>query len=135
MSNRYSQHARLPSGFAELDRLLSPEEHHLAEWLLQHGEANASRFIPQLAVARVRAQWDRGGPTIRIEIPETTPSVPSSHEILARMVGTIGDERVGVILRQQDGRLCELETYAFTGSLHSFMFPDTATLRPLGDSD
>jgi hypothetical protein len=122
-----------PQNLYKLDRSLTAEEHHLIEYLLRHGEGNASGFLPQLADTRIRAEWYGGCPILRFILPETTPPADASRPVLARMLGSIGDEPVCVTLRQRDGYLHELEIYATTGRLWAFILPHIATLRSWND--
>jgi hypothetical protein len=108
---------------------LTPEEHHLLEWLIENGSVRAQSFRPQLEGIRALRSCMCGSPSISlITLPGSPNGISDGGRVVCDLSGrTSKGELVGVLLFQKEGRLCELEAYSVDGEIKSvtqeFSFP------------
>jgi len=139
MDRRWARSARKKEIEVERNlppRLLTPEEHGLLVWILEHGSEEARSFLPQVEGIRAVRSCTCGCPTIRLEVVENA-SLGSSQgrNIICDLLGrTEKGELVGLLLFQNGGKLSELEAYSldseFQGDLPEFGLPTVKSLSP-----
>ena len=109
------------------DRPLHAHERALAEWMLAHGGADASDFLPQLTVARVVSRCGCGCPSIDFAV-EGRPLPSGPLRILGDYV--IGEPpAAGIMIFEQSGVLGGIEVYTLAGDMPDTL-PTPADLRP-----
>src|SRR4051794_24557679 len=93
------------------NRPLTDAERHLARWMLEHGEAEAQEFLPQLELAEV-TPWrcPCGCATIKFAIKGRPPAPPGVH-ILADFVFGNDENLRGIFIFEKAGILSGLEVY------------------------
>jgi hypothetical protein len=112
-------------------RPLTAEEHHLVQWLLEHGESNAASFLSQLARARVVARCECGCASVDFEV-EGQPQPSGGLRILSDFVWGGRDDLCGVFVFERSGVLAGLEVYGLAGEVPAAL-PDPSVLRPFHD--
>jgi hypothetical protein len=113
---------------SEGNRELTDHERRLLRWMLEHGNPEAERFLPQLELAEV-TPWKCpcGGASMNFRIrgrPEATPGV---HPIADFIYGE-GYEANGIFLFEKDGILSGLEVYGLAGDAPKSL-PEPEELR------
>ena len=117
---------------SRIKRALTQEELQLLNWLLEHGEPEAKKYMPQLAEVSVIGNCDCGCPTIDLAVSGKAATPGSGSTILADFQGTTPEGvYVGVLVHAREGLLSELEVYAFIDA-KGFSFPKSETLEPWG---
>ena len=112
------------------DRVLSPQERTLLEWLIENGTPEAKEYRSQLEQLRVIGRCFCGCPTIDLSVGGER-SAPGSMKILSDYTGETPEGlQVGVLLFATDGRLSCMEIYDFGGHKGTFSLPRIDTLRP-----
>jgi hypothetical protein len=118
-------------------RPLSPDEHELLRWILEHGSEAAKTFLPQAEGVRAVRSCICGCPSIRLVVRDGVPlGVSQSGRVISDLWGrTEKGELVGVLLFQDDGIICELEAYSMDGEVqddgNEYEFPTIQSLREL----
>jgi hypothetical protein len=112
-------------------RPLAPEEEKLLGWILQHGSNKAKSYLPQVEGLRVRRSCSCGCPSISLVVSHNAQAVIAADErIVADLTGrTAEGASVGVLIFQDEGKLSELEVYAY-GCEGEFDQPTIASLTP-----
>jgi hypothetical protein len=110
-------------------RPLTSEERSFLMWLLEHGVPGATAFLPQLEGMLVKNSCTCGCPSISLHVERDDKLVESPYLMLADQIGTVENQLVGVILRQEGGRLVDLELYDLEGLDRKFGLPDVSTLH------
>jgi hypothetical protein len=117
-------------------RPLTPEEHELLCWVLEHGSEDVKSFLPQIKGIRAVRACTCGCPTIQLRVVD---GVPMGTSNIGRVIGdlcgkTARGEIVGVLLFQDAGRLSELEVYSLDGEIQGntpeFGLPTIESLSP-----
>lgn len=117
-------------------RPLTPEEHGLLVWILEHGSEEARSFLPQVEGMRAVRACTCGCPTIRLEVAEGAPVGRSQADrMICDLIGsTEKGELVGLMLFQIAGKLDALEVYSLDGDtqgdLPEFGLPTVESLNP-----
>jgi hypothetical protein len=144
MDRKWARSARKQEIDAERDlppRLLTPEEHDLLCWILDHGSEVAKSFEPQVEDVRAVRACPCGCPTIRLIVREGAPlGMPQADRIICDLWGrTAKGELVGVLLFQDGGKLSELEAYSVDGQIQDdspeFRFPMIESLREIEEGE
>jgi hypothetical protein len=115
------------------NRAFKPEELQLARWMLEHGNADASAFLPQLDLAEV-TPWKCpcGCASINFHI-QGRPLPPPGVHILGDYVVGEGDEVSGVVIFESSGLLSGIEFYSLGGDALQVL-PRIEDLRPFENS-
>jgi hypothetical protein len=114
---------------------LTSEELNLLEWLIENGSVQAQSFRPQLEGIRALRSCMCGCPSITLITLAGSPNgIADGGRVVCDLSGrTSKGELVGVLLFQEEGRLCELEAYNVDGEIKSetqqFSFPLIDTLE------
>jgi hypothetical protein len=122
-------------------RPLTPEEHDVLVWILEHGSEEAKSFLPQVEGIRAVRACPCGCPTIRLEVVEGVPlgSSQASNVICDLWGRTAKGELVGVLVFQNAGKLSEMEAYSVDGEIQGesqeFSFPKVESMRELGGDE
>jgi hypothetical protein len=96
------------------ERALTEEELSLLEWLLAHGDSDASDYRLQIPKLRVVSRCGCGCPTVDFAIGSTRKDGPA--HIVAEAEGKSPEGfRVGVIVHARGGEISELEVFCATG--------------------
>lgn len=117
-----------------MDRPLTIEEWQLIEWMLKNSGREGTRFLNQLAKARVRSLCPCGCASINLAVNGLPPAPPGVH-VLADFL--FGDESnlSGIFVFESDGILSGLEVYGLAADAPRSL-PKSAELRPFeGSSD
>jgi hypothetical protein len=118
-------------------RPLSPDEHELLRWILENGSDAAKTFLPQVEGVRAVRSCICGCPSIQLIVEEGVQrGISNSGRVICDLWGrTRKGELVGVLLFQDDGRICELEAYSLDGEIqddgNEYEFPTVQSLREL----
>jgi hypothetical protein len=101
---------REPSPIPE-NRPLSPEEHSLTRWMLEHGHPDAAAFLPQLDRARVVSRCPCGCASIDFAIDGEQAPPGTGMQVLGDFL--YGDEKTlcGAFVFAKAGLLAGLEVY------------------------
>ncbi len=95
-------------------RDLSAGEAALLRWLVEHGSSGSTAFIEQTHGLSARPSCSCGCPSISLEVEDNRLLGEDSCRVLADFAGaTLEGQEVGAMLFQQDGKLSELEIYAY----------------------
>ncbi|MFY3383166.1 hypothetical protein [Paracidovorax sp. MALMAid1276] len=114
---------------APATRPLTKHERLLAQWMLEHGNAEASRFLPQLARAEATAwRCECGCASFNFKVAGE-PEAPAGVNILGDFVAGEGEEMFGVFIFQSGGILSGLEVYSLAASAPPVL-PAPEQLRP-----
>jgi hypothetical protein len=116
----------------EENRPLTPEELALTTWLLEHGEAAAAQFVPQVARARVVARCPCGCVSVDFSIDDQRAPAGEGMEILSdyQWRGK-GGELFGVFVFARRDLLSGLEVWSIDGQATPTVLPDPSELTPL----
>lgn len=118
------------------DRPLTVAEVTLVRWLLQHGSAQASRYLPQLDQARIASRCYCGCASIDFAIEGVVPARGNAISILADYEWrAAGGELFGVFVFERSGLLAGLEVWSQDGLGDATLLPDIRKLRPVGTCD
>ena len=111
---------------------MTDREVMLTTWLLEHDEAGAERFVPQLRRARVVARCPCGCASVDFAIDGQRAPTGEGMEILAdyQWRGTAG-ELFGVFVFARRDLLSGLEVWSIDGEATPTALPDTSELTPL----
>lgn len=114
------------------DRPLTPQEQALVRWLLEHGNPDAARFLPQLADARVVSRCPCGCASIDFAIAGAVPPAGAGMRVLAdyQWQGADG-EQFGVFVFERAGLLAGLEVWSVDGLAAASALPMIGQLQPL----
>ena len=112
----------------DFPRPLTAPEYELARWMLEHGNAEASSFLSQLAIARVSSGCDCGCATVHFEI-EGRPKPAGGLRILGDYLFGDDSSLCGAFVFQIDGTLAGLEVYGLAASAPRAL-PSPKDLRP-----
>jgi hypothetical protein len=95
----------------EHNRPLTDAEHSLAQWMLEHGTAEAKQYIAQLDLAEV-TPWrcPCGCASINFQIKP-----PPGVHVLADFVTGEGDQQSGAFIYSSGGLLKGIEIYSLAG--------------------
>jgi hypothetical protein len=116
------------------NRPLTGEERALAQWMLEHGNADAKQFIPQLELAEVTPyRCPCGCATIDFQIKGHPPAPPGVH-ILADFVFGDGTNLSGIFIYEKAGLLSGLEVYGLAGDAPKKL-PSADELRPFSRNE
>jgi hypothetical protein len=109
-------------------RALTAEERGLIQWLLEHGEADARSFLPQLAEATVIGRCPCGCVSIDLAVGGRIPLDGGGMDILSDYVWREGELPFGVFVFAYGGILAGLDVYSFTDPVTRL--PDPEKLTP-----
>ena len=123
------------------NRPLTPEEHRLILWMLEHGSPEAKQFVTQLELARV-TPWRCGCGCASINLVIDGHPEPSAgtNPIADFIFGSDEDEDLnGIFVFEQDGVLGGVEVYGLPGDAAKSLptpeilreFPPQQQSRPL----
>lgn len=111
------------------NRAFRPEELQLARWMLEHGSAEASAFLPQLDQAKVTSwKCPCGCASINFQI-QGQPLPPPGVHILGDYIVGEGDKASGVFIFESGGLLSGIEFYSLGGDALKVL-PAVEELRP-----
>lgn len=111
------------------NRTLKFEELQLARWMLEHGAAEASGFLPQLDLAEVTSwKCPCGCASINFQI-QGHPLPPPGVHILGDYVVGEGNEVSGIFIFESGGLLSGIEFYGLGGDALQVL-PGIEELRP-----
>ena len=114
------------------NRELTSEERHLVRWMLEHGEADARMFLPQLERAQVLpTRCPCGCASIDFSI-EGLPKPEGGLRPIADFVFGTGGELSGIFVFEQSGVLAGLEVYGLAGDAPRTL-PSPDVLRPFAE--
>jgi hypothetical protein len=117
------------------DRPLTTQEGLLVRWLLEHGNFDAAKFLPQLAEVRVVSRCPCGCASIDFAIGETVPPARAGMQVLADYVWQTADgAHCGVFVFARGGQLAGLEVWSVDGMEAVSSLPAVEQLRPLAAS-
>ena len=114
------------------DRELTPDEQALVQWLLEHGEPEATVFLPQLATARVVARCSCGCASIDFSVGGAEPARDGGMDILSDYSWRDSAGHLfGVFVFARGGRLAGLDLWSIDGQATATQLPETRELTPL----
>ncbi len=110
-------------------RPLTEHERRLAQWMLEHGGSEASRFLPQLARAEATS-WRCvcGCASFNFKVAGESEA-PAGVNILGDFVAGEGQESFGVFIFQSGGILSGVEVYGLAADAPQTL-PEPERLRP-----
>jgi hypothetical protein len=115
------------------DRPLTAHEAALVRWMLEHGDAAAARFLPQLAEARVVSRCYCGCASVDFAIGGVVPPPGDGIGILADFEYRTGDGHLcGAFVFERDGLLAGLEVWSQDGVCTPATLPAIEQLQTLG---
>src|SRR4051794_37050624 len=98
------------------NRDLSNDEASLIQWMLENGGAEAKRFLPQLAKARVISKCSCGCASVDFAIGNVSPSMDSGLHILGDFeYSSIDGHLCGAFVFAKSGLLAGLEVWSIDG--------------------
>ncbi|MBX3415018.1 MAG: hypothetical protein KF708_20210 [Pirellulales bacterium] len=113
----------------EGNRPLTSEEYELVRWMLENGEPEAARFLPQLEIAEVTPKrCPCGCASIEFQLKGHPLPPPGVHPISDFVFGEEGNLS-GVFVFEKDGVLAGIEVYGLAGSAPTSL-PSARELRP-----
>jgi hypothetical protein len=114
------------------DRPLTTQEHTLIRWLLDHGAAHATAFVPQLLDARVVARCPCGCASIDFSIAGQRAPAGASMDILSDY-GWRDDHGhlFGAFVFARGGLLAGLELWSIDSDATATRLPEPQELTPL----
>ena len=114
------------------DRPLTTQEAVLTSWLLEHGQAAATQFLPQVGRARVVARCRCGCASVDFAVDGQRAPPEESMQILSdyQWRGPSG-ELFGVFVFARRDLLCGLEVWSIDGEATPTVLPDPSNLTPL----
>lgn len=112
-------------------RPLTHEEEKLLRWALEHGSNEAKAYLPQVEGMRARSSCSCGCPSIRLEVSASAPiGLEVKDRIVADFLGQTSEGLgVGLLIFQDEGKLCELEVYPYDDA-GRFCLPKIESLTP-----
>jgi hypothetical protein len=114
------------------DRPLTAEEALLVRWLLEHGVAQASQFLPQLSQTRVVSHCYCGCASIDFAVAGVVPPLGQPMQILADYHWQTAEGHLfGVFVFARAGLLAGLEVWSVDGLAAARALPTVGQLRPL----
>lgn len=115
------------------NRVLTPDEHRLARWMLEHGNAEASAFLQQVDLAEVTSwKCPCGCASINFQI-KGQPLPPPGVNILGDYLVGEGDEVSGAFIFESGGLLSGIEFYSLGGDALQHL-PSIEELRSYEDA-
>jgi hypothetical protein len=126
---------RYVAGFPMSDdsRELTDLERRLVRWMLEHGNPEATAFLPQLELAEVTSwRCPCGCASINFRI-RGKPDPPLGVHPIADFVFGEEDKLSGIFVFEKDGILSGLEAYGLAGDAPKSL-PEPEQLRPLRDA-
>ena len=120
------------SAATEEDRPLTAQESALTTWLLEHGEAAAAQFVPQVARARVVARCPCGCASVDFAIDGQRHPAGEGMQILSdyQWHGA-GGELFGIFVFARGNFLSGLEVWSIDGEATPTFLPEPSVLTPL----
>lgn len=116
------------------NRALTHDEHRLARWMLEHGNAEASAFLHQVDLAEITSwKCPCGCAGINFQI-KGQPLPPPGVNILGDYLVGEGDEVSGAFIFQSGGLLSGIEFYSLGGDALQYL-PSIEELRPYEDAN
>lgn len=113
------------------DRPLTGPEAALIRWLLEHGTAEAARFLPQLDEVWVESRCPCGCPSIDFALKDRQRPRGIGMQILADFVWKDSEgHRFGVYVFAKDGMLAGLDVWSVDGLAEASTLPKTDLLQP-----
>ncbi len=109
-------------------RPLTRSERELAQWMLEHGNPEATEFLPQLDRAAVVSRCYCGCASIDLEVAGL-PKPSGGLQILGDYVFGEGTEVAGAFIFEKAGVLAGIEVYGMAGDAPSTL-PHPGELRP-----
>jgi hypothetical protein len=95
------------------NRPLSPEEHRLARWLLEHGTSDAASFLSQLENAEITPDRCKCGcASIGFQI-KGLPIAPPGVNVLSEYFFGSMDELCGIFIFENEGVLSGIEVFGY----------------------
>lgn len=114
------------------DRPLTLQEQTLVRWLLEHGNADAISFLPQLAQARVAARCPCGCASVDFAIGGAVPPAGAGMHVLSDYVWEADDGAdCGVFVFSCGTQLAGLEVWSADGMGTVSSLPAVERLRPM----
>ena len=114
------------------DRPLTAQEATLVRWLLEHGNADAPLFLPQLADVRVVSRCPCGCASIDFAVGAAVPPDGSGLHVLSDFQWQAADDSLfGVFVFAKGGKLAGLEVWSIDGLAAAVSLPEVERLRPL----
>ena len=115
------------------DRELTSQEHALVQWLLEHGEPDATAFLPQLETARVASRCSCGCASIDFSIAGMQPTRDDGGmDILSDYSWRDSAGHLfGAFVFARGRRLAGLELWSIDGQATAKHLPQTRELTPL----
>jgi hypothetical protein len=114
------------------DRALSAEEHELVRWLLEHSEAHASAFLPQLANARVASRCSCGCASIDFSIGGVQPPSTGDMDILSDYSWRDSAGHLfGAFVFTRGELLAGLDLWSVDGQATATHLPNPSELTPI----
>jgi hypothetical protein len=115
------------------DRPLSAEEVALAGWLLEHGAPSASRYLADLAQARVVGRCGCGCASVDFAVSGEEAHAAAGLEVLADFQWSDSEGRAaGVFVFARANRLAGLEVWPLHPAADISRLPRPEQLVPLG---
>jgi hypothetical protein len=119
------------SGFA-VDRALTPEEHLVVQWLLQHGDGDNSVFLAQLNSARVSSLCSCGCASIDFSIDGLRHKDPGMRVLADYQWQNNEGHLYGAFVFEQGGLLAGLDLWSIDGQSTPLTVPSPERLVPYG---
>jgi hypothetical protein len=117
------------SDASDATRPLTDAERQLARWMLEHGTAEASRFLPQLDLAEATCwRCPCGCASFNFKVAGLPPAPPGIHSLGDFVFGR-QDDLKGIFIYESHGILGGVELVGYQGNA-SATLPDLADLRP-----
>ena len=111
------------------ERALTPAERELARWMLEHGEPEATRFLPQLEHARVVSRCPCGCASIDFAVTGLPLPTGGLH-VLGDFQFEHEGAMAGAFIFECNGVLAGIEVWGIKAAAPSTL-PVPAALRPL----
>ena len=112
-------------------RALSDDERALVGWMLEHGESNATSFLPQLEQASVSSRCRCGCASVNFSVAGKESSV-TGMDILSDYVWEDAEgHKFGAFVFARGGLLAGLDLYSVDGAVTPTWLPKPEQLHPL----
>jgi hypothetical protein len=113
------------------NRNLSEDERRLVQWMLEHGQPEASSFLSQLERTKV-TPWrcPCGCASLNFRISDLPLPPPGVHPIADFVLGE-GDNLSGIFIYEKEGILSGLEVYGLAGEAPKIL-PEPEDLHSFG---
>ena len=121
-----------PPTQVEENRDLTAKERELVQWLLEHGNANARNFIPQLMQASVRSRCSCGCASIDFAIAGQRPKHFAMRVLSDFQWKDQNQHLFGAFVFEQDGLLAGLDLWSVDGKSTPSKLPPIEALVPFG---